>query len=193
MLSLSRMVALLAAVGEIEPDAARHVIGRVQYFQREGFPAGINTGRQRADYGLEPVFQLVWTFELLRMGLPPLRAMQLVRETWTTLRHSIAPGAAEEDEDPQPYALFALDALGDLGGMAGASEGRAKVRLTFSGDPASAMEHHGMRSAVVVDAARLVETALRELKEVLGFEPGSILHDALGDLAARLGKRPGVA
>ena len=71
-LSYAQVADVLAAQHEVA-DANRVAFrGRLQHFQRLGFPAGINTGRGRsAKYGFGQVLMLALGLELIQFGLSP--------------------------------------------------------------------------------------------------------------------------
>lgn len=63
---------------------------RLKYFQRRGFPEGVNPGAGgKVLYGLEQVLQLVVAMELTALGLPPGAAGGVVQATWPSARAAV--------------------------------------------------------------------------------------------------------
>jgi hypothetical protein len=80
VLSQSQVLRLLRARHQIAEDKQTALRGRLQHFQRLGFPEGINTGKGRpAHYGAGEVLLISLAFELLEMGLTPERAVHVLQ------------------------------------------------------------------------------------------------------------------
>ena len=81
------------------------------------FPQGVNVGRGvKASYGADQLFQLVYMVELLRVGLTPDRAIEIVTAAWDTIRtglletvHCIAG-----ESDHLHYITLQIDSLTSL-------------------------------------------------------------------------------
>ena len=89
-LSQTQVLELLARQHAVREDRRAALKGRLQHFQRLGFPAGLNTGRGRAAvYDLPTVLALLIAFEILQMGLSGERVVQIMR-----VRDDFVPRAA---------------------------------------------------------------------------------------------------
>jgi len=65
--------------------------GRLQHFQRIGFPDGVNTGRGKpAQYGWTQLFQLAFALDFVELGQPPEVAAKIVRENSDVLMAAVA-------------------------------------------------------------------------------------------------------
>lgn len=64
--------------------------GRLQHFQRLGFPPGINTGRGRsAKYGFWQVLLLALGLELVQFGLSPEKAVSILRSHELAIQEAV--------------------------------------------------------------------------------------------------------
>lgn len=82
MLALSQVQILefLARQYEVREDRRGALKGRLQHFQRLGFPAGLNTGRGRAaTYDLSKTLQLLIAFEMLQMALSGEQVVRILK------------------------------------------------------------------------------------------------------------------
>lgn len=107
-LSYAQVADVLAAQHEVA-DANRVAFrGRLQHFQRLGFPAGINTGRGRsAKYGFGQVLMLALGLELIQFGLSPEKAVSILRQHEPAIRRAIRDNMKEEKDwnDPTDFWL----------------------------------------------------------------------------------------
>lgn len=88
------------------------LLSRFRYLQRIGFPAAkVGRGRKVA-YRLDELLQIGLAFELLQVGIQPVRAARLVRTGWPDFRRVLAD-ALRGDRRCRILALFphALDEL----------------------------------------------------------------------------------
>jgi hypothetical protein len=80
-LSQTEVLELLAKQHAVREDRRAALKGRLQHFQRLGFPEGLNTGRGRAAiYDMPTVLSLLIAFEMLQIGLSGERVVQIMRE-----------------------------------------------------------------------------------------------------------------
>lgn len=71
--------------------------GRLQHFQRLGFPAGINTGRGRSvAYSFGQLLELSLAIELIQMGLTPERAVAVLRSSKFAVYQSVSSAVENE-------------------------------------------------------------------------------------------------
>ena len=86
MASYAEVMKALAAIYRASDETVRGALrGRVQNLQKFGVPidVGAQTGRGRKiDYGREEIYQMMFCLELYEIGLPPVHAVQIVRECW---------------------------------------------------------------------------------------------------------------
>ena len=102
---------LVDLLRSLHPAAERSALAaRLKYFQREGFPSSdINVGTgARTSYDAEPFWQVVVVFELLRFGLPPALAMDLVRRAWPELAPTIGKCWILGDRHPAHDQLLTI-------------------------------------------------------------------------------------
>jgi hypothetical protein len=111
----------------VAPARVGALKGRLQHFQRLGFPAGVNTGRGKpAEYGVSAILRIVVAFELLQLGLMPERAVGIMRLLGSVMVHAAGHAAgpllesgAEEfvQADGNILLFFDPSALGGLTGV----------------------------------------------------------------------------
>ncbi|KAF0134884.1 MAG: hypothetical protein FD148_784 [Methylocystaceae bacterium] len=89
MASYAEVMKALAAIYRASDETVRGALrGRVQNLQKFGVPidVGAQTGRGRKiDYGREEIYQMMFCLELYEIGLPPVHAVQIVRECWRSV------------------------------------------------------------------------------------------------------------
>lgn len=86
ILSFSAVETLFSIRHSIADESALAFRGRLQHFQRSGFPEGINTGKgRRAQYGWAQLFQLAYAFDLVELGQPPEVASRIILENFDDL------------------------------------------------------------------------------------------------------------
>lgn len=129
MLSYGEVFSLFAHMHQVALSKHTAFRGRLQHFQKLGFPEGVNTGRGRpAEYGPEAVASLAFALELTQMGLNPERAIALMNGHKWHIRNAF--GLASRDlsrsgHDPvfvyfDPLALASFSGV-DLKERAGGS------------------------------------------------------------------------
>lgn len=92
-LSYGQIEALLKNLHGVAPEKAIALKGRLNHFQRAKFPRNVNVGRgPRATYDVEATFGLVFAFELLRLRIPPLTAVQMITANWPLFRRMLVIG-----------------------------------------------------------------------------------------------------
>lgn len=89
--TFGQVEALLAEANDIAPDKRQAFSARLKHLQRQGLRGeGAQPGRGRAaTQTFGEVMQLALAVELLKAGLPPQRAAQLVRLNWGSIRYSV--------------------------------------------------------------------------------------------------------
>jgi hypothetical protein len=116
-LTFGQVEAILAEMQGVHPLRRAAFQSRLKQWQKMGFPEGVNVGRGvRAGYGADQLYQLVYMIELLRVGLTPDRAIEVVGTAWEALRVGIlettvciAGGA-----DHMHYSSIQIDSLTSL-------------------------------------------------------------------------------
>lgn len=91
--------------------------GRLKHYQKQGFPAGINTGRGRAaTYNIEHALQMAVALEMNQVGLNPERAAQICTSRAARIRAAINLAVTQILSDDQESILIVFDplALSDL-------------------------------------------------------------------------------
>lgn len=107
----------LAFVNGIAPAKAETFNSRLKQWQKMGFPDGVNVGRGvKAEYGARQVFQLLFMLKLMRVGLTPQRAQEVVRSAWPRLQDAIVETATciANEAEHLHYCLIQLNALSEL-------------------------------------------------------------------------------
>lgn len=116
-LSFSQVSFVLAFAAGIPSEKVETFQSRLKQWQKMGFPVGVNVGRGvKAKYGRTQLYQLAVMLRLMKLGLTPERAIEVVQEGWVkfdlAIRHSTAAMAG--DQSLLIYALIRIDALSDL-------------------------------------------------------------------------------
>lgn len=92
-LSYGQIETLLKTLHGVAPEKAIALKGRLNHFQRAKFPPKVNVGRgPRASYDDDATFGLVFAFELLRLRIPPLTAVQMITANWPLFRRMLVIG-----------------------------------------------------------------------------------------------------
>lgn len=93
--------AALRDIHRIRNDKAG-LLARYKYFQRHGFPDGVNAGRGKAaTFGIDQILQLLFAFDLVETGCGPTRVMRIVRTNWPELRSAFAQGWLVAQGEPR--------------------------------------------------------------------------------------------
>lgn len=91
-LSFGEVRNVLAYSALIHPDQEEAFVARIKQWQKSpyNFPKGTNVGKGvRAVYGADQFFQLAFVIELLRIGLPPERAILFTESMWLAVSTAI--------------------------------------------------------------------------------------------------------
>lgn len=81
--------------------------GRLQHFQRRGFPPGINTGKgTKARYGWSELLLLGIALEYVEIGSTPDRCVAEIRKFEELILGALAKLASPEADKQEPYFLF---------------------------------------------------------------------------------------
>lgn len=116
-LSFAQAHFLVGMVAGVHPDRAETFRSRLKQWQKMGFPEGTRVGKGvKAEYGATQVLQLVMLVKLLRIGLTPERAQNLIFNAWDRMRAGFCEAiiCMANAEDHLHYFLIQLDALSDL-------------------------------------------------------------------------------
>ena len=147
------------------------LLGRLRYIQGLDWPPGGARGQgSRAGYGLEQVVGVALAFELLELGMSPVRAVRLLRSSWDVALRAIIIGWASGGRGARPVLLAlaprALDELGledDAGRVLPDAlvPIRAQAIADWAGDFAG-----GTPSLYLVDPRRIAASLRSELVEL---------------------------
>lgn len=89
-LSANDVDRVLMHMGMIAPEAAVAFRARFKHLQRLGIPLGSNMGKgRRVPHGLDTLFQLVISLELLQVGLPPAMVARTIEWNWSVIREAL--------------------------------------------------------------------------------------------------------
>jgi hypothetical protein len=116
-LSFGEASFLISLVAGIRPERAETFQSRLKQWQKMGFPEGTRVGRGvKAEYGATQIFQLALLVKLLRVGLTPERAQNVIKDGWTRLKGGIVETVIcmANAERHLHYFFIQLDALSDL-------------------------------------------------------------------------------
>lgn len=88
----------------IQADRLPAFMGRLKHFQRLGWPEGANTGRGRqADYTEEMFLDLLVATEINSLGIPPEKAIEIVKSNRPSLHASLPDGGELEIHVPSAF------------------------------------------------------------------------------------------
>lgn len=168
------------------------LLGRLRYIQGLDWPPGGARGQgSRAGYGLEQVVGVALAFELLELGVSPVRAVRLLRGSWDVALRAVVIGwaSASTSRGARPVLLaLAPRALEELG--VEDDPGRASpdvlvpVGATALADWACDFAG-GAPSLYLVDPRRIAASLRSEL-EALGVAGVDDVDEAFLDLGTRL-------
>lgn len=116
-LSFSETVFALAFVTGVDAVKMKTFESRIKQWRKMGFPDGVNVGKGvKAKYEATQVFQLVIMLRLLRIGLPPERAIHIIKNGWENLKDSIIETAICRSNGAEHlhYCFIGTDALHEL-------------------------------------------------------------------------------
>lgn len=116
-LSFAQANFALAFVTGVSMEKAGSFEARIKQWQKMGFPEGVNVGRGvKASYGATQIFQLLIMLKLLRVGLTPQRAQQVVISGWPKLKDAVVEtlSCMANGSEHLHYCLIQLDALSEL-------------------------------------------------------------------------------
>jgi hypothetical protein len=114
---------LLRYMHRVHDERRIALVGRIKHFQRLGWPKGTNLGKgTRVRYDARQTLSLLTAFELLQCGLPPERAVNLLRPAESFLpvgflaalaRDELSEGPASDDlfgRNPDAHIFLSFDA-----------------------------------------------------------------------------------
>lgn len=110
-LSYAEVTSFIAERHSIADDKRTALRGRLQHFQRLGWPSGANLGRgTRVRYGLKEVMLLAMAFEMIQLGMSPERIVDAWRQEASGLarqvRDYLAEGYSADSDDPIYFFFF---------------------------------------------------------------------------------------
>ncbi len=165
------------------------LLGRFKYFQRMSFPGGSNTGRgSRANYGLEQILAFLVAFEILELGIPPVRAVRLIRTSWPQIARALALTWKRQRGGSEEPVLLAL-APGALAELGASEDSNAPapdlIVVTSQGELATWLQadHElGPPSLYLLDPRRVILPITRELiaLQVVDADEVASAFDSLG-------------
>ncbi|WP_022687175.1 hypothetical protein [Sphingomonas phyllosphaerae] len=81
--SYSDVEGALAKLNRVATDKRIAFRARLKHLQRQGFPAGVNTGTgRRAAYSVASLLQLALATELTQAGMAPKRVVRIIEGNW---------------------------------------------------------------------------------------------------------------
>lgn len=102
----------------IVPEKLGSLKSRMKQWQKMGFPEGTRgVGKgAKAEYGACQIFQLMLMMKLLKLGLTPERAKEIIESRWGDFRYGIARALIGQamNVDERNYFIVQLDALSEL-------------------------------------------------------------------------------
>jgi hypothetical protein len=166
------------------------LLGRLKYLQRFDWPPGGARGQgSRAGYGLEQLLALMMAFELLELGLPPVRIVRLLRTGWDRTLPTLVVGWASALHGARPMFLSlaprALEELGLTEDDARPSPDRLVPIGPAKLDAWRADFRTGPPAIYVLDPRALVWAARMELHG-LGIVPVQVVDDAFMELGVAM-------
>lgn len=122
-LSYGDIELLLRCMHQVHEDKRIALVGRIKHFQRLGWPEGTNVGKgSRVKYNTRQTLSLVAAFELVQCGLPPERAIYLLKSSSLFLpmgflaaiaRDGVSTGPSSDDilggSQPDEHVFFCFD------------------------------------------------------------------------------------
>lgn len=116
-LSFAEAQMVVSLVAGISVDKSETFRSRLKQWQKMGFPEGTKVGKGvKAQYGASQVLQLVILVKLLRIGLTPERAQNLIKTGWKRFKGGFVEALAcmANGETHLHYFFIQLDALSQL-------------------------------------------------------------------------------
>lgn len=101
----------------IDPSKVETFDSRMKQWQKKGFPEGTRVGKgMRAEYGATQIIQLALMAKLLKVGLTPERAQNVIQSGWEAFKDGVVETLTcqANDADHLHYFMIQLDALSDL-------------------------------------------------------------------------------
>lgn len=166
------------------------LLGRLKYLQRFDWPPGGAKGQgSRAGYGLEQLLALMLAFELLELGLPPMRVVRLLRTGWDRTLRTMVIGWASAFGGARPIFLaLSPSALEELGMPEDETRPSPDRLLPVPRSQLDAWRDDfrtGSPALYVADPRRMAAAAKTELAE-LGIVPAGDTDQAFLDLGSSL-------
>lgn len=188
-IGFSDLEALVRAVhgGGSKPTA---LLGRVKYLQRLSWPPGGGRGQgSRAGYGLAQVIGMMLAFELLELGLPPVRAVRLMRSSWDACQKGVILGwAASRGAEPVRLLALVPKNLEELGVAEDENRPSPDRLVAFDMDSLTewaADAKSGSPALYIIDPRRIAATLRREL-DALSIASNEDLDTAFQDLGVEV-------
>lgn len=109
---------IIAASAGVAPETLGRLTSRLKQWQKMDFPEGTRgVGKgSKAEYGAAQVFQLMLMMKLLKLGLTPDRAKEIISTGWDQFRHGILEALVSHGigDGQRHYFVVQLDALSEL-------------------------------------------------------------------------------
>lgn len=182
----------LAGMHRIATERRSAFQGRLKHYQKQGFPAGINTGRGRAaTYYVSHAAQLSIALEMNQVGLIPERAIHLCTLHSSRIQGAISLAITHMMTDDRDPVLIAFDpiALSDLRGEEEWDETEAtfdvigieEFRLRLA-DPT----HIPFRRYALINVSYMIDELCHRLGQASNYNEYAIMR-AIRDSANNLG------
>lgn len=117
-LTFAQAQAIVATSAGIAPEKLGSLTSRLKQWQKMGFPDGTRgVGRgAKAEYGATQIFQLMLMMRLLKLGVTPERAKEIISVGWDQFRHGIFRALLSHgsNDGERHYFFVQLDALSEL-------------------------------------------------------------------------------
>lgn len=116
-LTFAQAYYIVSLAAGIRPDKGETFRSRLKQWQKMGFPEGTKVGKGvKASYGALQILQLVLLVKLLRIGLTPERAQNVIKVGWPAFKGGFVEAliCMANAENHLHYFMIQIDALSDL-------------------------------------------------------------------------------
>lgn len=172
-ISQSQMLTVLARLHNVVPARMSALKGRLQHFQRLGFPYGVNTGKGRAArYEASQIVELVLAFELSQLGLWPEAVLAAIQSLGERLPRAL--GRLDLSKHRERHfdiiVVFDANALSDLTREYGERRATTQIDLMTLDQVSQFVEDLGdlKRRMALVNLSASLASAKVHLDEIIG-------------------------